>query len=131
VVALLFVTLPFVVRTVQPVLLALDRDMEQAAASLGASGVVIFRRIILPNLVPAMVSGTALAFARAIAEFGATVLISGNIPFQTQVSSVQIFGQIQSDNPGGAAAVSTVLLVIALVVLVGLDLVQRWGARRG
>ncbi len=131
VVALLFVTLPFVVRTVQPVLLALDRDMEQAAASLGASGVVIFRRIILPNLAPAMVSGTALAFARAIAEFGATVLISGNIPFQTQVSSVQIFGQIQSDNPGGAAAVSTVLLVIALVVLVGLDLVQRWGARRG
>ena len=131
VVALLFVTLPFVVRTVQPVLLTLDRDMEQAAASLGANNFTIFRRIILPNLLPAMVSGTALAFTRAIAEFGSTVLISGNIPFQTQVSSVQIFGQIQSDNPGGAAAVSTVLLVIALVVLVGLDLVQRWGARRG
>jgi sulfate/thiosulfate transport system permease protein len=131
VVALLFVTLPFVVRTVQPVLLTLDRDMEQAAASLGASGLVTFRRIILPNLVPAMLSGTALAFTRAIAEYGSTVLISGNIPFHTQVSSVQIFAQIQSDNPGGAAAVSTVLLVIALVVLVGLDLVQRWGARRG
>jgi sulfate transport system permease protein len=131
VVALLFVTLPFVVRTVQPVLLTLDRDMEQAAASLGASGFVTFRRIILPNLAPAMVSGTALAFTRAIAEFGSTVLISGNIPFQTQVSAVQIYGQIESDNPAGAAAVSTLLLVIALAVLVGLDLTQRWAARRG
>jgi sulfate/thiosulfate transport system permease protein len=131
VVALLFVTLPFVVRTVQPVLLSLDRDVEQAAASLGASALVTFRRVILPNLVPAMLSGTALAFTRAIAEFGSTILISGNIPFSTQVSSVQIFVQIESDNPGGAAAVSTVLLVIALVVLVGLDLVRRWEARRG
>jgi sulfate transport system permease protein len=131
VVALLFVTLPFVVRTVQPVLLTLDRDMEQAAASLGAGGLTTFRRIILPNLLPAMVSGTALAFTRAIAEFGSTVLISGNLPFHTQVAAVQIFGQIESDNPGGAAAVSTVLLVISLVVLVALDLVQRWAARRG
>jgi sulfate/thiosulfate transport system permease protein len=131
VVALLFVTLPFVVRTVQPVLLSLDRDVEQAAASLGAGGLVTFGRIILPNLVPAMLSGAALAFTRAIAEFGSTILISGNIPFATQVSSVQIFDQIESDNPAGAAAVSTVLLVIALVVLVGLDLVRRWEARRG
>jgi sulfate transport system permease protein len=130
VVALLFVTLPFVVRTVQPVLLELDRDMEEAAASLGASPLVIFRRIILPNLVPAMVSGTALAFTRSIAEFGSTVLISGNLPFKTQVAAVHIFGQIESDNTTGAAAVSTVLLVVALVVLVLLDLVQRWAARR-
>jgi sulfate transport system permease protein len=131
VVALLFVTLPFVVRTVQPVLQELDRDMEQAAASLGASPWATFRRIILPNLLPAMVSGTALAFTRAIAEFGSTVLISGNLPFKTQVAAVQIYGQIESDNTAGAAAVSTVLLVVALVVLVVLDLVQRWGARRG
>ncbi len=131
VVALLFVTLPFVVRTVQPVLLELDRDMEQAAASLGASPWVTFRRIILPNLMPAMISGTALAFARAIAEFGSTVLISGNIPFETQVAAVNIFAQIESDNPVGAAAVSTVLLVVALLVMLGLDLLQRWGARRG
>ena len=129
-VALLFVTLPFVVRTVQPVLLELDRDMEQAAASLGAGPFVIFRRIILPNLVPAMVSGTALAFTRSIAEFGSTVLISGNLPFKTQVAAVYIFGQIESDNTTGAAAVATVLLTVALVVLVTLDLVQRWGARR-
>ena len=131
VVALLFVTLPFVVRTVQPVLLELDTEMEEAAASLGASPATIFCRIILPNLAPAMAAGTALAFARAISEFGSTVLISGNLPFKTQVASVHIFNQIESDNVTGAAAVSTVLLVVSLVVLVSLDLVQRWGARRG
>jgi sulfate transport system permease protein len=131
VVALLFVTLPFVVRTVQPVLLELDLEMEQAAASLGAGPLLIFRRIILPNLLPAMASGTALAFTRSIAEFGSTVLISGNLPFKTQVAAVHIFGQIESDNTTGAAAVSTVLLVVALVALLTIDLAQRWGARRG
>jgi len=129
VVALLFVTLPFVVRTVQPVLLELDVEMEQAAASLGAGRLTTFRRIVLPNLLPAISAGTALAFARAISEFGSTVLISGNLPFKTQVASVHIFGQIETDNTVGAAAVATVLLVIALVVLVGLDLLQRWAAR--
>jgi sulfate transport system permease protein len=128
-VALLFVTLPFVVRTVQPVLLELDVDMEQAAASLGAGSFTIFRRIVLPNLLPAISAGTALAFARAISEFGSTVLISGNIPFKTQVASVHIFNQIESDNTVGAAAVATVLLIIALVVLIGLDLLQRWASR--
>jgi sulfate transport system permease protein len=131
VVALLFVTLPFVVRTVQPVLMELDRDMEEAAASLGASKAAIFRRVVLPNLLPAISAGTALAFARAISEFGSTVLISGNLPFKTQVAAVHIFGQIETDNTTGAAAVATVLLVIALVVLVGLDLLQRWAGRRG
>ena len=125
VVALLFVTLPFVVRTVQPVLLELDVEMEQAAASLGASSFTIFRRIVLPNLLPAISAGTALAFARAISEFGATVLIAGNLP----VASVHIFTQIETDNTVGAAAVATVLLVIALIVLIGLDLLQRWAAR--
>jgi sulfate transport system permease protein len=130
-VALLFVTLPFVVRTVQPVLLELDPQMEEAAASLGAGRFTAFRRIILPSLLPAMLSGTALAFARSISEFGSTVLISGNLPFQTQVAAVNIFKQIESDNPTGAAAVSTVLLVVALVALMLLNLVQRWGSRRG
>jgi len=129
VVALLFVTLPFVVRTVQPVLLELDVEMEQAATSLGASRLTTFRRIVLPNLAPAISAGTALAFARAISEFGATVLISNNLPFKTQVASVYIFGQIEADNTGGAAAVATVLLVIAMIVLLGLDLLQRWAAR--
>jgi sulfate transport system permease protein len=131
VVALLFVTLPFVVRTVQPVLIELDQEMEEGAASLGAGRMTVFRRIILPNLLPAILSGTALAFTRAMSEFGATVLISGNIVNHTQVASVQIYGLIENDNPAGAAAVSTVLLVVALVVLVLLDFIQRWAARRG
>ena len=131
VVALLFVTLPFVVRTVQPVLLELDREMEQAAASLGAGPATIFFRIILPNILPAMAAGTALSFARAVSEFGSTVLISGNLPFKTQVASVHIFNQLENDNVAGAAAVATVLLFVALVMLVALDVLQRWGARRG
>jgi sulfate transport system permease protein len=131
VVALLFVTLPFVVRTVQPVLLELDRDMEQAAHSLGAGSWTTFRRIVLPNLVPAMLSGAGLAFTRSIAEFGSTVLISGNIPLSTQVAAVNIYGRIESDRTNDAAAISVTLLVVAFVVLLLLDLVQRWGSRRG
>jgi sulfate transport system permease protein len=127
--ALLFVTLPFVVRAVQPVLIEADREMEEAALSLGASNGQIFRRILLPNLVPAILSGAGLAFARAVGEFGSVVLISGNIPFHTQVSSVYIFKQIESDNPVGAAAVATVLLLVSLVVLVGIRGLGRWGAR--
>jgi len=115
--ALLFVTLPFVVRAVQPVLLELDREMEQAAESLGASSATVFRRIILPNLTPAIIAGGGLAFARAVGEFGSLVLITGNIPFKTQASSVFIFSLVESGNSAGAAAVSVVLLVIALVVL--------------
>jgi sulfate/thiosulfate transport system permease protein len=128
--ALLFVTLPFVVRAVQPVLQELDREMEQAATSLGASPATTFRRIVLPNLVPAIVSGVALAFARAVGEFGSVILISGNKPFDTQVASVYAYKQIESDNIGGAAAVSVVLLGLSLLVLVGLRLVERWGSRR-
>jgi sulfate transport system permease protein len=130
VLALLFVTLPFVVRTVQPVLLELDQEMEEAAASLGAGKLTTFRRVVLPNLLPAMAAGTALAFARAISEFGSTVLISGNLPFKTQVASVHIFNQIEADNTTGAAAVSTVLLVVSLAVLLSLDVLQRWAAKR-
>jgi sulfate/thiosulfate transport system permease protein len=116
-VALLFVTLPFVIRTVQPVLLELDREMEEAAASLGAGSFQIFRRVILPNLLPAILSGVALAFARAIGEFGALVLITGNLPFKTEVASVYIFGRIESGDPRSAAAVSVVLLVITFLAL--------------
>ena len=115
--ALLFVTLPFVIRSVQPVLLELDREMEEAAASLGARPVVIFARVILPSLIPAILSGAALAFARAVGEFGSVVLISGNIPFDTQVASVFVYKQIESDNAGDAAAVSVVLLLLSLLVL--------------
>ncbi len=116
-VALLFVTLPFVVRTVQPVLLELDREMEEAAASLGANALQVFRRVVFPNLFPAVLSGVALAFARAIGEFGSVVLISGNLPFKTEVASVYIFGRIESGDPSGAAAVSVVLLVVSFAAL--------------
>jgi sulfate transport system permease protein len=118
--ALLFVTLPFVVRSVQPVLIEADREMEEAAMSLGASARQTFARIILPNLVPAIVSGAALAFARAVGEFGSVVLISGNIPRHTEVASVLVYGQIESDAVSSAAAVSVVLLAISLVVLLGI-----------
>jgi sulfate transport system permease protein len=128
--ALLFVTLPFVVRAVQPVIRALDREVEEAAASLGASPATTFRRVVLPSLIPAILSGAALSFARAIGEFGSIVLISGNIPFQTQVASVFIFKQLESDNPTGAAAVAVVLLTISLVVLLLLRGIERWSTRR-
>jgi sulfate transport system permease protein len=123
------VTLPFVVRSVQPVLLALDRSSEEAAASLGASQWTVFRRIIAPSIAPAVISGAALAFARAVGEFGSIVLIGANLPFKTELASVYIFGQIESDNVTGAAAVSTLLLVIALLVLLGLRLLGARGQR--
>ena len=129
VLALLFVTLPFVVRTVQPVLQELEREMEEAAASLGASEATVFRRIVFPNILPGILSGVAMAFAKAVGEFGSLVIITGNLPFKTEVSSVYIFGQLQSGNTSGAAAVSVVLLVISLGVLLGIGGVRRWRTR--
>jgi len=129
VIALLFVTLPFVVRAVQPLLLSLDRDMESAAESLGAGRWRIFRRIVLPNLAPGIFTGIALAFARALGEFGSLVLVSGNVPFKTEVASVFIRGQIESDNLVGASAVSVVLLAVSLALLAVVTLIQRWGVR--
>jgi sulfate transport system permease protein len=126
VMALLFVTLPFVVRAVQPVLLELDREMEQAAESLGARRVTVFRRIILPNLTPAIIAGAGLAFARAVGEFGSLVLITGNVPFKTEAASFFIFSRVESDDPTGASAVSVVLLVAALVIL----LIFGWLSKR-
>jgi sulfate transport system permease protein len=129
VLALLFVTLPFVVRAVQPVLLELDESMEEAAASLGAKRFTVFRRIILPNLRPAILAGVALAFARAVGEYGSLVLLTGNTPFKTEVSSVFIFSQIESGNEVSAAQVSVVILAISLLILVGISLLARWSAR--
>jgi sulfate transport system permease protein len=127
--ALLFVTLPFVVRAVQPVLLELDQEMEEAAASLGAPNRRIFRSIILPNLTPAIVAGIGLAFARAIGEFGSLVLLTGNIPFNTQVASVYIYGRIQTSDSSGAAAVSVLLLTISVGLLFALNLFSNWRSR--
>jgi sulfate transport system permease protein len=116
-VALAFVTLPFVVRAVQPVLLEADREVEEAAASLGAGNVTIFRRILLPTRAPAVISGGGLAFARAIGEYGSVVLIGGDLPGRTQVASQYIQQQIEIDRPVNAAAVSVALLAIAFVTL--------------
>ena len=129
--AYLFVTLPFVVRMVQPVLQELDPEVEEAAASLGASRFTTFRRIILPALAPAIASGAALSFARGVSEYGSLVLLSGNLPFDTEVTSVRILISIEGDNTAGAAATATVLLVVSLFTIVVLDLVQRRVARRG
>lgn len=123
--ALAFVTLPFVVRTVQPVLETLDRDVEEAAASLGASRLTTFRRVVLPSLIPAIAAGAALAFARAISEYGSLVLLSGNLPNRTEVASVRVLTYIESGEQSSAAAVAAVLLVVALVVIVGIDVLQR------
>ena len=129
--AFLFVTLPFVVRTVQPVLAELDFEVEEAAASLGASRFTTFRRITLPSLVPAIAAGAALSFARGVSEYGSLVLLSGNLPFQTEVSSIRILSSIENDNLAGAASVATVLLAISLAVIVLLDVLQRRIVRRG
>jgi sulfate transport system permease protein len=127
--ALLFVTLPFVVRSVQPVLLELDLSMEEAASSLGAKPLTVLRRIVLPSLTPAIISGVALSFARAVGEFGSLVLITGNLPFKTEVGSVYVFGQISNENLPAAAAVSVLLLLAALLVLAALSFVSRRRSR--
>ena len=129
-VTLLFVTLPFTVRTVQPVLLELDRDAEQAAASLGARPATVFRRIVVPQILPAVASGATLSFARALGEYGSLVFIAGTIGYAPQL----IFGKVQDTGVHAeqqAAALATVLLVASAVVLVLLDLLQRRVARRG
>jgi sulfate transport system permease protein len=129
-VALLFVTVPFVVRSVQPVLEALDRDVEEAAESLGAGPVTVFRRVILPALAPAIASGAVLAFGRAMGEYGSVILIAGGLG-RTQVASAYIYQQIQNYQLAEAAATATVLLAISLVVMSSLAWIQRWAARRG
>lgn len=129
-VALAFVTLPFVVRSVQPVLIEAERDVEEAAASLGAGSWTIFRRVVLPTLAPSLISGTGLAFARAIGEYGSVVLIGGNIPGRTQVASQYIQQQIEIDRPLNAAAVSVALLGIAFATLFALRLLAGRGRRR-
>ncbi len=127
--ALAFVTLPFCVRSVQPVLAELDAETEEAASSLGASQRQVLRRVIVPSILPSVLAGAGLAFARAVGEFGSVVLISGNLPFKTEVASSWIYSLTQSDTPdafSAASAVSVVLIAISLLVLVGIG----WARRR-
>src|ERR1700710_1452307 len=128
VVALCFVTLPFVVRAVQPLLIEMDREMEEAAASLGAGGATIFRRVIFPNLLPGLAAGVALAFARALGEYGSVLLFAGGLP-DTRVSSVFIASQVENGQNTGAAAVSGVLLAAAMAMLGLITLIQRWSSK--
>lgn len=129
--ALAFVTLPFIVRTVQPVLAELDADVEEAAASLGARQLTILRRLVLPALVPAIAAGAALSFARAISEYGSLVLLSGMLPYKTEVVSVRVLSFIEGGDQTSAAALATIMLGVALFVIVALDIIQRRVARRG
>jgi sulfate transport system permease protein len=125
----MFVTLPFVVRTVQPVLQELDPELEQAAHTLGASHLTTFRRIVFPSILPGVLSGVALAFAKAVGEFGSLVIITGNIPFETEVSSVHIYGRIESGDSAGASAVAVVLLAISFLTLLSIGVIRHFATR--
>lgn len=127
--ALMYVSFPFVVRAVQPVFQEMDQDMEEAAKTLGAKPFTIFRRVVIPTITPAVLTGAALSFSRAIGEFGSIVIISGNIPFKTQVASVYIYGELESYNPQGALGVSVVLLLCSFIVLVFLNRIQSWSRK--
>jgi sulfate transport system permease protein len=127
--ALLFVTFPFVVRAVQPVLMEMEKDMEEAAQTLGASRFCTFKRVVLPPLIPAVLTGAALSFSRALGEFGSIVVLSGNIPFKTQVSAVYIYGEIESNSIESALGTAAVLLICSLAVILVLNLIQRWSSK--
>lgn len=131
VLALLFVTFPFVVRSVQPVLMEMDKDSEEAAFTLGASRWRTFTQVVLPVLRPAILTGAALSFSRALGEFGSIAIVSGNIPFKTQVGAVYIYGEIESANTQGALGAGLVLLLASLAVIMILNLLQRWGMKNG
>jgi sulfate transport system permease protein len=130
VVALAFVGLPFVVRTVQPVLLDLDPEVEEAAACLGASRWQTFRRVIFPRVVPSLVAGFALAFARALGEYGSVVFISGNMPMRTEIAPLLIVGRLEQFDYAGATAIALALLVVSFVLLVAINAAQAWTRRR-
>lgn len=129
-VALTFIGLPFVVRTVQPVLADLEAEVEEAAASLGASRWQTFKWIILPALLPSMLTGFALAFARAIGEYGSVVFISGNMPFKTEITPLLIMTKLEAFDYAGAAALGTVMLIFSFVLLLQINLLQHWSLKR-
>lgn len=131
VLALLFVSFPFVVRTLQPVLMEIDLDQEEAAHTLGASSWRTFRSVLLPAITPAIITGALLSFARALGEFGSIIIVAGNFPLRSQTAAVYVLTQIESDNQRGASAMSVVLLGIAFCLVFIVDLVQRRQERRG
>jgi sulfate transport system permease protein len=130
IVALTFIGLPFVVRTVQPVLEDLDAEIEEAAASFGASRAQTFIRVILPTLTPALLTGFALAFARAIGEYGSVVFISGNMPMRTEIAPLLIITKLEQYDYAGATAVAVVMLVASFILMLFINVLQRWSSTR-
>lgn len=129
VVVLVFIGFPFVVRTLQPVLEGLERDVEEAAACLGADRLQTFRRVILPSIVPAMITGFTLAFARSLGEYGSVVFISGNMPFRTEIAPVLVVARLEEFAYAEATAIAVVLLMISFATLLTINLVERWSSR--
>ncbi|MBD2089843.1 sulfate ABC transporter permease subunit CysT [Microcoleus sp. FACHB-1515] len=127
--AMLFITLPFVVRSVQPVLQEMEKEIEEASWSLGASEFQTFWRVVLPPLMPALLTGVALGFARAVGEFGSIVIVAANVPFRDLISAVLIFQRLEQFDYAGATVIGTVLLVLSLLVLLVINLLQAWGKR--
>lgn len=129
-VALVFISLPFVVRTIQPVLQDLEPEIEEASASLGATRWQTWTRVIIPVLLPAIITGFSLAFARSLGEYGSVIFIAGNLPLRSEIVPLLIFVQLEQYNYAGAAAIATVMLLASFVLLLIINLLQRWTARR-
>jgi len=129
-IALTFIGLPFVVRTLQPALEDLDAELEDAAASLGASRLQTFRRVILPMVLPALITGFSLAFARAVGEYGSVIFIAGNMPMKTEITSLLIVSKLEQFDYAGATAIATVMLLASFAILLAINLLQWWGTRR-
>jgi sulfate transport system permease protein len=130
IVALIFIGLPFVVRTVQPVMEEIDREVEEAAATLGAGRRQTIARVLLPALTPAILTGFALAFARAVGEYGSVIFIAGNIPYVSEIAPLLIVIRLEEYNYGGAAATATIMLLLSFVMLLVINLIQAWSRRR-
>jgi sulfate transport system permease protein len=130
VIALIFIGLPFVVRTVQPVMEEIDKEVEEAAATLGANRFQTITRVLLPGLAPAIVTGFALAFARAVGEYGSVIFIAGNLPFKTEISPLLIVIKLEEYNYPAATAIAAIMLVIAFVMLFVINLLQSWSRKR-
>ena len=129
-IALTFIGLPFVVRSVQPVLEDMDKELEEAAASLGASRWQTFSRVVLPTILPAALAGFAMAFARAVGEYGSVVFISGNMPMRTEITPLLIITKLDQYDYAGATAIAVVMLVFSLILLLPINLLQKWSSSR-
>ncbi|MNI60050.1 Sulfate transport system permease protein CysT [compost metagenome] len=130
IVALTFIGLPFVVRTVQPVLINLEREVEEAAASLGANRVITFIKIILPEITPALITGFSLAFSRALGEYGSVVFISGNMPMRTEIAPLLIRTKLEQYDYAGGSAIAAVLLITSFFILLLINIFQWWSSKR-